>query len=370
MLPDVLIVGAGCFGAWTAWHLRRAGLKVTLCDSYGPANARASSGGESRIIRSGYGPREIYTDWTMRSIPQWRALADRIDPGLFVQCGALFLAPGEGGFAAATEAAFAKYHVPYERLFAPELRRRYPHFQFADHEFALYEPQAGGALARRSIQSLVRLMISEGVIYEPRAVTSADAARAGHTVYACGPWLPKVFPDLLGRRILPTKQEVLFFGPPPEHVATLGPQHTPCWMDVATGMYGFPDLESRGFKVANDNRGPQVDPDTQERTVSDDAVAHARRYLSWRVPILANAPLVETRVCQYENTANGDYLIDRHPDLRNTWIAGGGSGHGFKHGPAVGEYLADLILGTGEPEPRFSLASKPEFAEAGALSSM
>jgi len=370
MLPDVLVVGAGSFGAWTAWHLHRAGVKVTLCDLYGPANARASSGGESRIIRSGYGPRDIYTAWTMASIPQWRALADRTDPGLFIQCGALFLAPSEDGFAAATEAAFAKYHVPYERLFAPQLRQRFPHFQFHDHEFALYEPQAGGALARRSIQTLVRLLIEEGMRYEQRGVTLADLPAAGHTVFACGPWLPKVFPQLLGSRIRPTRQEVLFFGPPAEAVTTLGPQHTPCWMDVATGMYGFPDLETRGFKIADDNRGPLVDPDTQHRTVSEASVTKAREYLRWRVPVLADAPLVESRVCQYENTANGDYLLDRHPDLPNTWIAGGGSGHGFKHGPAVGQHMAGLILGTAQPEPRFMLASKPEFADPGALSSM
>jgi glycine/D-amino acid oxidase-like deaminating enzyme len=76
------------------------------------------------------------------------------------------------------------------------------------------------------------------------------------------------------------------------------------------------------------------------------------------MPALGDAPLVESRVCQYENTSNGDFLIDRHPEHENVWIVGGGSGHGFKHGPAVGEYVANLMTTNAEPEARFGVASK------------
>jgi sarcosine oxidase len=124
--------------------------------------------------------------------------------------------------------------------------------------------------------------------------------------------------------------------------------------------YALPDIESRGFKIALDRHGPEFDPDCGSRVVTSDSVDHVREYLRKHIPDLADAPVVETRVCQYENTWNGDFLIDRHPGYENVWVAGGGSGHGFKHGPAVGEYLSGLILSSGKdaPEPRFSLAGK------------
>ena len=195
-----------------------------------------------------------------------------------------------------------------------------------------------------------------------RVMTSAGAESATDYVFACGPWLPKLFPGLLASRIFPTRQEVFFFAPPGGD-GRYGPQHLPGWAEFTAGdiYYGMPDVESRGFKIANDVHGPAFDPDTGERRASREGEADVRRYLARRFPALAEQPLVETRVCQYENSANGDFLIDRHPGFANVWLVGGGSGHGFKHGPAVGRYTADLVSGTPSAlEPRFSLASKGE----------
>ena len=100
-----------------------------------------------------------------------------------------------------------------------------------------------------------------------------------------------------------------------------------------------------------------MDPDTTDRLVSDETVQQMRDYLAQRFPALAAAPVVDGRVCQYENTSNGDFIIDRHPERQNVWFAGGGSGHGFKHGPAVGEYVARVLAGGGVEE-RFLLGSK------------
>ncbi len=123
-------------------------------------------------------------------------------------------------------------------------------------------------------------------------------------------------------------------------------------------MYGMPDIEERGLKIAIDEHGERVDPDTQSRIVSTAMMAIVRKYVARRFPALQDAPIVETRVCQYENSSNGDFLIDRHPEMGNVWFVGGGSGHGFKHGPAVGEYLAGQLLDGTAPELRFSLATK------------
>jgi glycine/D-amino acid oxidase-like deaminating enzyme len=132
----------------------------------------------------------------------------------------------------------------------------------------------------------------------------------------------------------------------------------PTWIDVGTQIYGFPDLENRGLKIALDSHGPAFDPDSGERLVTPDSVAAMRNRVGQLFPALKDAPLLETRVCQYENTSNGDFLVDRHPDFSNVWLLGGGSGHGFKHGPALGEYVAARILQGGAVDPRFSLATK------------
>ena len=136
------------------------------------------------------------------------------------------------------------------------------------------------------------------------------------------------------------------------------PSAMPAWMDFNDLVYGLPNLDGRGFKLAIDAHGPEFDPDTGERVVSQSGLTAAREYLAQGIPALADAPVLETRVCQYENTSNGDFLIDRHPEFENIWIVGGGSGHGFKHEPVVGEYVTAMINGTGTPEPRFSLATK------------
>jgi glycine/D-amino acid oxidase-like deaminating enzyme len=120
----------------------------------------------------------------------------------------------------------------------------------------------------------------------------------------------------------------------------------------------MPDIESRGLKIAYDGHGERVDPDTESRIVSPVMRERVRAYVALRFPDLKDAPIVETRVCQYENTSSGDFLIDRHPGMENVWFAGGGSGHGFKHGPAVGEYVTGRLLDRIQPEPRFSLATK------------
>jgi glycine/D-amino acid oxidase-like deaminating enzyme len=149
----------------------------------------------------------------------------------------------------------------------------------------------------------------------------------------------------------------MYFGTPAGD-DRFGPRHMPAWVGFQSGVYGVPDLEGRGLKLGIDTHGPDFDPDSNDRLVDAESVATARAWLRRRMPAMADAPLVESRVCQYENTSTGDFLIDRHPDHENVWIAGGGSGHGFKHGPAVGELVARMVLTGAETEPRFTLQTK------------
>ncbi len=366
MKADVAVIGAGVFGAWTAWHLRRAGLSVSLFDCYGSANGRASSGGESRIIRMGYGPREIYTRWSIRSLELWRGWIARTDPTLFQPAGALWLAAAGDVFAQETEATLKRCDVPFDRLSEAELSKRFPQFAFAPGSWGIFEPAAGALMARRAVQTLVRSMLGGGLQYYQRIVgldsgtvltDKGEIVSARHFVFACGPWLSKLFPDIVGGRIRTSRQEVHFFGVPANR-DEFAPPRMPCWIDIGARAYGIPDLECRGFKVALDPHGAEIDPDTEDRYATEESVVATRAFLKERFPMLAQAPLLETRVCQYENTELGDYILDRHPRYENVWIAGGGSGHGFKHGPAVGEYITEMILNRRKADPRFSLESK------------
>lgn len=376
--PDVAVIGSGVFGAWTAYFLQKSGAQVALFDAYGPANSRASSGGESRIIRMGYGSDDIYTRWSLRALPLWKQLfADANRPELFQKTGVLWIAHDKYQYALDTLAALRDHKVPHERLSLLGLRKHYPQISFDEDAWGIFEPDSGVLLARRAVQTVVEQAQKLGAEYKNAAVLAPETAAArkitnlktdtggtisaGAYVFACGPWLAKIFPDLLADRIFPSRQEIFFFGVPPGETNFAQPA-LPTWLYLKDEFYGMPDIESRGFKVADDRHGPRVDPDTQPRVASPEALDAAQKFVSRRFPALKNAPIVETRVCQYENTSNGDFLIDRHPQFDNVWLVGGGSGHGFKHGPSVGEYVTARVTESrpakNEIEPRFSLSTK------------
>jgi len=373
---DVAVIGAGVFGAWTAYYLRKSGATVTLVDAYGPANSRASSGGESRIIRMGYGADQIYTRWSLRALPRWKDLFSEAGrPELFQPTGVLWIAHNKYRYALDTLTALQDHNVPHERLSLLGLRKHYPQISFDEDAWGIFEPDSGVLMARRAVQTLVEQARKIGVDYRPAAVlapegtskinslktTDGDTISASTFVFACGSWLAKMFPEVLGDRIFTSRQEIFFFGIP-SNESRFAPRALPTWLSLKDEFYGMPDLESRGFKVADDRHGARVDPDTQSRVPTPEALEAAQKFVARRFPSLKNAPVLETRVCQYENTSNGDFLIDRHPQWDKIWLVGGGSGHGFKHGPSLGEYVAARVTETkaakNEIEPRFSLATK------------
>jgi monomeric sarcosine oxidase len=351
MTADIAVVGAGVFGAWTALTLRRRGARVALYDAYGAGHSRSSSGGETRLIRAGYALDEIYTRMTMESLEEWKAFGQ----GIFLPTGMLLMGRANDRRLVETAATLERCGVPFEDLDAAELTRRYPQISFPEDGRGILETSAGALMARRGVQAVVEQAIREGVEFRIERVRPGSINTAV-TVYACGPWLPKLFPNLLGSRIFVTRQEIFFFGCPPGDTRFAG-SAMPAWLD-AENFYGTPDIENRGFKAGRDVHGPAVDPDTEPRFTTAEELARVRAFVARRFPALAGAPVIETRVCQYENTSNGDFLMDRHPEFDNVWLVGGGSGHGFKHGPAVGRYVADRIEGIGTPELRFSLTSK------------
>ena len=372
----MVVIGAGVFGAWTAHHLQRGGARVTLVDAYGPAHARGSSGGESRMTRAGYGKDAIYSRMALASLAQWQALSALSGLPILHRTGVLFFFDSDLSYLNDSLRVHRAMGLPNEALDTPAMARRFPMIDFSGVQAGMFEPGFGALMARRSVQTLVQRFVASGGTYQQSVAAPLSAASGGPLrawrltdgttisadafVVAGGPWLPKLVPDLLTRRIVATRQEVFYFAPRPGD-RLHQPGRMPGWADFNGGnlFYGFPELESRGVKFARDDHGVEVDPDTQDRRFSQAALDDVTAFRDRRFPGLRGAPMIGAEVCQYENSSSGDFLIDRHPAHANVVLLGGGSGHGFKHGPEVGRLAAGLIEGSAV-EPRFSLAAKAE----------
>jgi len=358
----IAVVGAGAFGGWTALALRRRGARVTLLDAWGPGHTRSSSGGETRVIRATYGRHAIYTDMAARAMPMWRAFDAETGGGLFRKTGVLWMCRVEDGFAAASAAALRAANLSVEELTPRDTASRFPQIDLSGVTSALWEPDAGYVFARRACERVVDRFVAEGGDYRQAAipapvdVSSLGALEADAFVFACGPWLGGLFPDLVGPHLTVTRQEVYYFGTPAGDTRFVDPA-MPVWLDYGDRvMYGIPGNAHRGFKIADDTSGPPMDPTTAPRDVSAAGIAAVRDFMERRFPALRGAPLIGSEVCQYEATPDSDFIIDRHPRAGHVWIAGGGSGHGFKMGPAIAERLASGILDGAALDPRFALS--------------
>jgi glycine/D-amino acid oxidase-like deaminating enzyme len=400
--PHIAVIGAGAFGGWTALYLQRSGARVTLIDAWGPGNSRSSSGGETRVIRGAYGPNQPYTALAARAMELWREHEARWKRKFFFPIGVLWMVEGAGEFERGSLPMLKDAGIPFAELSSNEMARRWPQINFENVSWGIYEPHSGYLLARSSARTVVEQFVAGGGEYRQVSVV-VDATEKGldsgwtqlklsgssrdsssesasessaknsakstpnHStltadayVFACGPWLGQLFPQTVGPHFASTKQDVFFFGTP---AGTSGADaryeeaNIPVWADHGERfMYGIPGNEGRGFKVADDTRGPEFDPTSGERVITADRLAEARRYLAYRFPGMKGAPLLEARVCQYEDTVDHNFIVDRHPAKQNVWIVGGGSGHGFKHGPALGEMVAQLVLKDGTAPVEYRLA--------------
>lgn len=367
----MIVIGAGVMGAWTALTAAERGRSVLLLDALEPGDPRQTSGDESRIIRSSHGTDRIYATWARESRERWIELGESMGEPIFVPSGVIWLAHAEDGFEAESEASLRALQIPVERVATDEAAGRWP--ILADGlAFVLFEPEAGVLRARAGVRATVRAFERTGGRFERRRVRPAAAAgdrltavvdettgesiEADEFVFAAGPWLPGLFPDVAGPRIRVTRQDVVYLGTPPGD-RTFEADRFPAWIDYQDAFYGIPAVDGRGAKLAPDSYGPATDPGALDRLVDPASVAASRAFLRRRIPRLADAPVVETRVCQYETTTDTHFVIDRHPAMANAWLTGGGSGHGFKHGPRIGRYVMDRLDGVTDPllDQRFSV---------------
>ena len=368
VMPSALVIGAGVFGASLADRLAREGWEVTLVDRFEPGHARAESGGETRLIRCSHGPEDFYARSARRALELWRELGE----GVLVESGVAWFARREDGWEADSERVLRAAGIPVERMSPEEGARLFPSVTVDDLAFVLHEPEAGvlraadgvRALVRRAREGGARVVIGEARPDGERVRLSADgsgaeaaapgggraALEADHVIWACGAWLGRLFPELIPTRV--TFQQLVLFEAPPEW-------NGPGWVDFDGAFYGHTRVEGVGFKVGPDMDGVEVDPDTRPLEATAEGIAIAREYLAHRFPSLGDAPVASAPGCHYGLTPDGQFVFARHPEHKHVWLLGGGSGHGYKHGPALAEHVAAVLAGTAEPEPRFALGERP-----------
>ena len=352
---SLVVVGAGVFGASLARHCARAGWTVTLVERVAPGHVRSGSGDESRLIRCAHGDDAWHTRSARRALDLWR----EIDPALVAEAGVIWFARREDGWEADSERVLRSLGIACERVDAATL---FPSVATGDLAFALLEHEAGVLRARDATRALAAQAVEAGadlVLEEARPAGAAVALAGGrrleadYVVWACGAWLPALFPGILDLRI--TQQDVFFFG---AGAAWCTPG-VPGWVDYDGAAYGLGDLDGRGVKVSPDVEGPDIDAETAPRVPLAEHERLARAYLAHRFPALADAPLVGTRTCQYELTADTNFVVAPHPEHDGrVWLLGGGSGHGFKHGPALAEHVEAWLTAAEPPDPRFALGSR------------
>lgn len=366
--PSAIVVGAGVFGASIAHALVSRGWEVQIVEQHSPAHVRASSHDSSRLLRMGHGDEDLPDHWYARSAlnsrSHWLQIAEEEGVELFLPCGGVWLARSAEGFESRSARDLSALGIAAEVLAPEEAAQFFPAVRCDDLAFVLYEPLAGVLRATTCVRTLISRAVRQGAeVRTARARPSGAGVQldngeqllADRVIWACGPWLPSIFAGRLDLRSV--KQSVFYFGADPRW--TTPP--VPAWIDDSGDGYGLGDLDGHGVKAVHvrPGGGQGFDPDHGERLPEPGALARTRDLLGHRFPSLAAAPLVATRVCQYELTADHHFVIAPTDETAREWIVGGGSGHGFKHGPVLGEYVADLLEGRHKPRAAFALDRGP-----------
>jgi glycine/D-amino acid oxidase-like deaminating enzyme len=355
-MDTAIVVGAGSFGASLAWTLARQGVSVTLVDQYEPGDPRATSGGETRLIRCGHGADVEYTASARRARELWRQLEADTGERLMVECGIAWFAQTENGWEAHSERVMRELGIPVERVDGAKL---FPSFAGDDLAFTLFEPEAGVLRAAHAVRALARQAREHGAhIVQGRARPDGSAVvlddgrryEGGVVIWACGAWLPQLFPGIVSLRV--TRQDLLFLDGGPDWAGAPG------WIDYDLAMYGTGDVDDLGVKLAPDTEGPEISADDELPVIGAASEEIARTYAARRFPALARAPLKESKTCRYEITADSQFIAGPLPGSPDVWIVGGGSGHGFKHGPAMAERLAAAIRGEADLPERFRVGER------------
>ncbi len=352
-----MIVGAGTFGASLAWWLAGRGDDVVLVDQFEPGDVRATSGGETRLIRCSHGPDPDYSAMARRARTLWRELEAETGASLLTECGISWFAHSEDGWEATSESTLRALGIPVSHQEVSEAACQFPSFKGDDLAWVLHEPEAGVLRAQLGVQTLARAAAERGArlvrgAARPdgdRVVVDGSVFEADRVVWSCGGWLAKLFAGLVELRV--TRQELFFF----DGGAGGDWSRAPGWVDYDRAVYGTGDLDGLGVKIAWDQEGPPLDPDADLPPATADTEALTRGYVADRFPAVARSRLVGSKTCRYELSPDSQFIAAPHPEHESVWIVGGGSGHGFKHGPAMAERIANAWDGREALPARFGL---------------
>jgi glycine/D-amino acid oxidase-like deaminating enzyme len=362
-VPSALVVGAGIFGTALADRLARDGWEVTLVDEEEPGSPRAESGGETRLLRFSHGPDSHYARSAARARELWLELGEKV----LLESGVVWFARRPDGWEVESERTLAAAGIPVERLEPGDVAHLFPGARVDDLAFGLLEPSAGILRAGEGVRALARRARSAGariergrampdgrrvVLEEAPGGGSERILEADHVVWSCGAWLARLFPALVTLRV--TRQDVVLFHAP----APWSTPGVPGWVDFDSSFYGHGVVEPHGFKVSCDLEGAELDLGDRPAAAARESIERSRAYLAERFPPLADAPVRSAPVCHYSLTSDGNFLLDRHPLHQGVWLLGGGSGHGYKHGPAVAEHAAAVLAGAAKPEERYALGER------------
>ena len=363
MNSTVTVVGAGIFGVCTALELLDRGHCVTLIEQFKEGDSRTTSNGISRNIRFSHGDDVWYTRSARKAKSLWRELEVRLSEELMDECGVAWFSHDEEGWASSSQKTLEAEGIPVEQLDPSEGTKLYPSFGYSDLAFILLESDAGVLRAQKSVSAIREEFKNCGGRFiqgraEPNGnylTVNGEEFNGDAIVWACGPWIPNLFE--LTTSILVTMQEVIFFDSTPEWDSP----KVPAYSDVEDedAFYGCGALEGFPFKVGSDLRGPIFDPDQDERALNTDQLKICTDYISKRFPALEKSIIVDRRLCQYTSTGDSNWIIAPLPGLKNQWVVGAGSGHGFKHGPVLGKYVSDLVEGKIDPEVKFAANERP-----------
>jgi sarcosine oxidase len=362
---DVIVLGLGAIGSATCFQLAARGASVIGIDRYEPPHHYGSTHGDTRITRIAIGEGPEYVPLVRRSHQLWREIEAAAGIRLLTVTGGLVLAPAGSEFLTQTRASALQYQVAHEELRIADLAERFPMFAAGADTEAYYEPEAGYVRPEAAVRAQLELAGRHGAHVQlgetvERWVAGVDGVRvhtaggaydADRLVLCAGPWINELFPE--GRGVFAVYRQLMYWFPIRREYERLREMPVFVW-DLGgeaegfvhlDGFYGFPAVDgpAGGVKVATESYALTTEPDGRQHPATRHEIDDMyRRCIGPYLPWLGPEP-VRTVSCLYTNTRGSRFVIDRHPEHDRVLLVSACSGHGFKHSPAIGEALAQLV---------------------------
>ncbi len=358
---DFLVVGAGIFGVTTALSLRSRGYGVTLIDPGPLPYALAASTDVSKVVRMEYGTNRQYMRMVIRAIEGFHRWNEQFGETLYHETGVLAAAKTymeKSEFVNDSYRMLLEEGQSPERLSGEEITRRFPAWTTGAYVDGFYNPRGGYAESGRVVGKLVEQAMAAGVEVRPgqtadqflmsngrvQGMRTREGATFGsdHTVLAAGSWTPWLLPEM--QSVMDATGHPIFHLSPKDPAPFTAPEFVVFFGDTAlTGWYGFPMLREGIVKISRHGIGVSLHPEKDERTVYEEDFRQLRIFLEETFPELLDAEITYTRRCLYNDTLDENFWIDHHPEKEGLSLATGGSGHGFKFGPVLGDLIADVV---------------------------